>query len=186
MSSSNGCFLASIQFYQEAGKVVWYSHLLKNFYRLLCIEGFSVVSEAEVDVFLEFSSFFYDPTDVGNLISGSSAFSKSSLNIWKFSVHVMLKHRFENFEHYFVRVWASLVPQMVKHLPAKGKTWVQSLGREDPLEKEMATHSSTLAWKIPWTEEPGKLQSMGSQRVGHDWVTSLHFHFVSMCCCCWC
>ena len=57
---------------------------------------------------------------------------------------------------------------MVKHLPAMQEAWVQSLGREDPLEKEMATHSSTLAWKIPWTEEPGMLQSMGSQRVGHD------------------
>ena len=67
----------------------------------------------------------------------------------------------------------SPVAQMVKRLPARRKTWVQSLGQEDPLEKEMATHSSTLAWKIPWTEEPGRLQSMGSQRVGHDWATSL-------------
>ena len=57
---------------------------------------------------------------------------------------------------------------IVKHLPAMWETWVLSLGREDPLEKEMATHSSTLAWKIPWTEEPGRLQSTGSQRVGHD------------------
>ena len=65
---------------------------------------------------------------------------------------------------------ASLVAQMVKHLPAMWETRVQSLGWEDPLEKEMATHSSTLAWKIPWTEEPGRLHSMGSQRVGHDWV----------------
>ena len=63
---------------------------------------------------------------------------------------------------------ASLVAQMVKCLPAVWETWVRSLSREDPLEKEMATHSSTLAWKIPWTEEPGRLQSMGSQRVGHD------------------
>ena len=63
---------------------------------------------------------------------------------------------------------ASLVAQMVKHLPVMQETRVQSLGWEDPLEKEMATHSSTLAWKIPWTEEPGRLQSMGSQRVGHD------------------
>ena len=61
-----------------------------------------------------------------------------------------------------------LVAQMVKHLPAVRETWVRSLGWEDPLEKEMATHSSTLAWKIPWMEEPGRLQSMGSQRVGHD------------------
>ena len=63
---------------------------------------------------------------------------------------------------------ASLVAQMVKHLPAMRETWVQSLDQEDPLEKEMATHSSTLAWKIPWMEEPGGLQSMVSQRVGHD------------------
>ena len=68
---------------------------------------------------------------------------------------------------------ASLVAQIVKRLPAMRETQVQSLGWEDPLEKEMATHSSTLAWKIPRTEEPGRLQSMGSQRVGHDWVTSL-------------
>ena len=68
---------------------------------------------------------------------------------------------------------ASLVTQMVKHLPAMQETWVQSLGREDPLEKEMATHYSTIAWKIPWTEEPGRLQFMGLQRTGHDWATSL-------------
>ena len=67
--------------------------------------------------------------------------------------------------------------QTVKHLPTMWETRVQSLGGEDPLEKEMATHSSTLAWKIPWTEEPGRLQSMGSQRVGH--TERLHFHFLS-------
>ena len=64
--------------------------------------------------------------------------------------------------------WASLVAQTVKHLPVVWETWVLSLDWEDPLEKEMATHSSTLAWKIPWTEEPGRLQSMGLQRVGHN------------------
>ena len=68
----------------------------------------------------------------------------------------------------FKVVFISLVAQMVKCLPIMQETWVRSLGREDPLEKEMATHSSTLAWKIPWTEEPGRLQSMGSQGVGHD------------------
>ena len=77
---------------------------------------------------------------------------------------------------------------MVKRLPAMRETWVQSLGQEDPLKKAMATHSSTLAWKIPWTAEPGRLQSMGSQRVGHDWVrlfTSLHFWWlktIQTCC----
>ena len=74
------------------------------------VKGFSVVNEAEVDVFLEFSCFFYDPVDVGNLISGSSAFSKSSLNIWKFVVHVVLKNGLENFEHYFASVWDEIIP----------------------------------------------------------------------------
>ena len=64
--------------------------------------------------------------------------------------------------------WASLVAQRVKRLPTMRETWVRSLGREDPLEKAMAPHSSTLAWKTPWTEKPGRLQSMGSPRVGHD------------------
>ena len=73
---------------------------------------------------------------------------------------------------------ASLMAQTVKHLPTMWETWVQSLGREDLLEKEIATHSSMLAWKIPWMEEPGRLQSVGSQRVGHDWATSLHVHCI--------
>ena len=72
-----------------------------------------------------------------------------------------------------VPLLASLVAQMVKHLPAMQDIWVRSLGREDPLEKEMANQSSSLAWKIPWTEELGRLRSMGSQRVGHHWATSL-------------
>ena len=104
MSSSNCCFLTCIQISQEEGKVVWYSHLLKNFPQFVVIhtvKWFSVVNEAEVDVFLGFACFFFDPTDVGNLISGSSAFSKSSLNTWKFSVHVLLKPSLENFEHHF-------------------------------------------------------------------------------------
>ena len=72
------------------------------------------------------------------------------------------------FETLALSLWASLVAQWVKRLPTMRETWVRSLGQEDPLEKEMATHSSTLAWKIPWTEKPGRLQSMGSHRVGHD------------------
>ena len=77
------------------------------------------------------------------------------------------------FASIFITDRASSVAQRLKHLPAMWDTQVWSLGREDPLEKEMATHSSTLAWKIFWTEEPGRLQSMGSQRVGHNWATSL-------------
>ena len=87
--------------------MVWYSHLFKNslqFVLIHTVKGFSLVNEAEVDVFLEFSWFFNDPMDVSNLISGSSAFSKSSLNIWKFMVHALLKPGLENFEHYFVGV----------------------------------------------------------------------------------
>ena len=85
--------------------MVWYSHFLKNFPQLVVIntvKGFSVVNKAKVDVLLELSCFFDDPTDFGNLISGSSAFSKSSLNIWKFTVHTLLKPGLENFEHLFV------------------------------------------------------------------------------------
>ena len=84
--------------------MIWYSHLFQNFPQFIVIhtvKGFGIVNKAEIDVFLELSYFFDDPTDVGNLISGSSAFSKSSLNTWKFTVHVLLKPGLENFEHYF-------------------------------------------------------------------------------------
>ena len=107
MSSSNCCFLTCIQISQEAGQVVWYSHLIRNFPQFLVIhtvKGFGIVNKAEIDVFLELSCFFDDPTDVGNLISGSSAFSETSLNIREFTVHVLLKPGLENFEHYFTSV----------------------------------------------------------------------------------
>ena len=87
--------------------MVWNSHLLKNFPQFVVIhtvKGFGVVNKTEVDVFLEFSHLFDDPADVGNLISGSSAFSKCSLNIWKFMVHILLKPGLENFEHYFASI----------------------------------------------------------------------------------
>ena len=89
MSSSNCCFLTCIEISQEAGQVVWYSHLFKNFPQFVVIyavKGFGIVNKTKVDIFLELSCFFDDPVDVGNLISGSSAFSKSSLNIRKFTV----------------------------------------------------------------------------------------------------
>ena len=87
--------------------MVWYSHLFKNCPQFLVIhtvKGFGLVNKAEIDVFLELSCFFHDPADVGNLISGSSAFSKSGLNIRKFTVHILLKPGLENFEHYFTSV----------------------------------------------------------------------------------
>ena len=106
MSGSYCCFLTCIHISQEAGQVVWYSHLLKNFLQFVVnytVNGFSTVNKA--DVFLELSCFFDNPVDVDNLISGSSAFSKSSLNIWKFTVHILLKPGLDNFEHYFASVW---------------------------------------------------------------------------------
>ena len=103
IQGSNSCFLTCIQVSQEAGKVAWYYHLFKNipqFVVIHTVKDFGVVNEAEIDVLLEFSCFFNDPMLVGNLISGSSAFSQSSLCIWKFSVHVLLKPRLKDFEHY--------------------------------------------------------------------------------------
>ena len=109
MSSSNCCFLTCIQTSQEAGQEIWYSHLLKNFPQFVVIhtvKGFGIVTKAKVDVFLEFLCFFDDPVDVGNLISGSSGFSKSSLNIWNFMIHILwLNLGLENFEDYFASVW---------------------------------------------------------------------------------
>ena len=85
--------------------MVWYSHLFQNFPQFLVIhtvKGFGIVNKAEIAVFLELSGFFHDPADVGNLISGSSTFSKTSMNIWKFTVHVLLKPGLENFEHHLL------------------------------------------------------------------------------------
>ena len=87
--------------------MVWYSYLFQNFPQSIVIhivKGFGIVNKAEIDVFLELSCFFDDPEDVGNLISGSSAISKTSLNIWKFTVHILVKPGLENFEHYFTSV----------------------------------------------------------------------------------
>ena len=106
MSGYTCCFLTCIQASQEAGKVAWYSYLFKNFPQFIVIhtvQGFSIVNEA--DVFLEFPCFLYNPADVDNLICGSSAFSKSSLYIWNFSVHVLSKPSLKGFEHYLAGVW---------------------------------------------------------------------------------
>ena len=104
MSGSNCCLLTCIQISQETGQVAWHFHSFKNFPQFIVmhtVKGFSIMTEAEVDAFLELSCFFYDPTDIVNLISGSSAFPKFGLNIWKLSVHILLKPSLENFEHYF-------------------------------------------------------------------------------------
>ena len=183
MSGSNCYLLTCIQVSQEAGKVVWYSHLFKNFPQFAVIhtvKGFSLVNEAEVDVFLELPCFSYDPKDIGNLISGSSAFSKFSLNIWNFSVPILLKPNLENFEHYFASMWNECNCEVVRTFlgfpsGSVGKESVQCRPGSG-LEKEMTTHSSILAWRIPWTKEP-ELQSMGLQRAGHNCVANFFEHF---------
>ena len=109
MSSSNCYFLTHIQNSQEEGKVVWYSLLYKYFSQFVVVhtvKGLSRVDEAEVDVFLEFSCFFFDSMDVGSFVSGSSAFSKSSLYIWNFSVHILLKSNLNAIEHYLASLWS--------------------------------------------------------------------------------
>ena len=108
MRSSKCCFLTCIQISQETSQMVWYSHLFQNFPQLIVIhivKGFGIVNKAEIDVFLELCCLSDNPMDVGNLIVGSSAFSKTSLNIWKFTFHVLLKTGLENFEYYFTSMW---------------------------------------------------------------------------------
>ena len=107
MFSSNCCFLTCIQVSQKGGQVVWHAHLFQDFPQFFVIhtvKGFGTINKAEVDVFLELCCFFDDPVDVGNLTSASSAFSKTSLNIWKFTVHILLRPGLENFKHYFTNV----------------------------------------------------------------------------------
>ena len=108
MSSFNCFFLTCIQVSQEVDQVVWYVHLFQNFphcFVIHTVKGFGIVNKADIDIFLELSCFFDDLADVDNSISGSFAFSRTSLNIWKFMVHVLLKPGLENFEHYFASMW---------------------------------------------------------------------------------
>ena len=123
--SSNCCFLMCIQISQEASQVIWYSHLFKNFPEFVVIhtvKGFCIVNEADF-LFLEFTCFFYDPAAVGNLISGCSDFSKSSLYIWKFLVHILLKPSLENFEYYFASMWNECNCVVVRTLFGTALLW---------------------------------------------------------------
>ena len=150
MSGCNCHFLTCIQVSQEAGQVVWYSHLLKNFPWFVVIHKvkcFSIVIESEVNIFLEFSFFFYHPMDVGNSISGSSAFSKSRLNLWEFSVHwELLKPSLENFEPYFANMWNECNCAVV---------W--------------AFFSSNFGFGIGMKTDP-------FQSCGHCWVFQIYWH----------
>ena len=137
MSSSKCCFLTCIQISQEADKKIWHSHLFKNFPQFVVIhtvKGFGVVDKAEVDIFLELSCFVYDPMDVGNLISGSSAFSKSSLRNWKFTVHILFKPGLEKLEHYFASMWdecnCALVLNILWHCLSLGLEWKRTFSSQ--------------------------------------------------------
>ena len=166
-SGSNCCFLTCIQVSQESGKVVWYSHLFKNFPQFVVIhtvKGFRIASEAEVDVFLEFPFFFCDLMVLGDLISDSSAFSKSSLYIWKFLVQVLSKPSLMNFEHTLLACEMSAVVWYFEHslpLPFFGigtKTDLfQSCGQGWVLQICWHVECSTLtasSFRI-WTSSPG-------------------------------
>ena len=174
MSDSNCCFLTCIQISQEASTVVWYSHLFKNFLRFVVIhtvKGFGIVGEAEVDVFLEFSCFFYDPTDVGNLISGSSAFSISSLYIWKFSVHVLMKPSLKNFEHYFASMWNE--PSC-----AVDETFLCPYGnlvKEGTLLKSAKAASNSQRDKIRWRISRTQCLKIGKRKMWVIFCISIMF-----------
>ena len=144
----NCCFLACIQISQEADQVVWYSHLFQNFPQFVVIhtvKGFGViVNKAEIDVFLELSCFFDDPADVGNLISGSSAFSKSSLNIWKFTVHILHTAKPMGHDYWSLSSRAHALQQEKPSLQREAHTpqWMSNL----PSPKPQASVKS-LVWQ---------------------------------------
>ena len=165
MWGSNCCFLTCTQVSQEAGKVVWYSHLFKNFPHFVVIhmvEDFIVVNEAEVNVFLEFSCFLYDPIDVDNLISCSSTLSKFSLNTWKFLVHQLLKPSLENFQHFSAGMWNECNGELVwtffgnAFLWESNENWsLQSCGQLKIKTKKFKTkqqkkksYSNCLIWEF--------------------------------------
>ena len=166
MSSSNCCFLTCIQVSQEADQVVWYSHLFQDFPHFIVIhtvKGFGIVNKAEIDVFLELSCFFHDPVDVGNLISGSSAFSKTSLNIWKFMVHILLKPGLKNLEHYFTSVWDECNGAVVWALFGLAFLWGWN-------EKVIGTHElkqKGVSIMFVWWDRNGMLR--GSRILGTCW-----------------
>ena len=157
MSSCNCCFLTCIHVSLEAGQVVWYSHLFKDFSQFVVIhrvKGFGVVNWGEVNIFLEFPCFLYDPLYVGNLISGSSAFLKSSFCIWNSSVHILLKPSLKDFEHWLAIMWN------------KHNCMVEAPRFWPPEEKP--TH-----WKRPWCWKILKAGGEGDDRGWDGWMDSL-------------
>ena len=140
-----------------------------------CFHVLAIINSPEMNIGV--LVYFLLPDDANQLehkfsFCFSCQETQKACNAWLQQQKVKEDHTFSS--SFYVR-WASLVAQRLKRLPSMQETWGWSLGQENPLEKEMATHSSILAWRIPWMEEPGGLQSTGSQRVRHDWTTSLHF-----------
>ena len=170
--------------------MVWYPHLLKNlpqFVVIHIVKGFRIVNEAEVDVFLEFSCFFYDPADVGNLTSGSPAFSNSSLNIWKLLVHVLLKPSLENFEHCFASKWDVCSCAVVWIFFGIAFLWDWGEGNGNPLQYSCLENSDRiLVWRWAWWTIVHEVT-----RVVHDWVTNsfvgigMKTDLFQSCCRCW-
>ena len=145
------CLPTSIQVSQKAGQVVWCHHLFQNFSKFIVIhtvKGFGVVNKAEVDIFLELSCFLDDPMDVGNFISGSSAFSKFSLNIWKFTVHILLKPGLENFEHYFTSLWGECKRVAVWAFFGIAFLWVWNENWHFPVLWPLLSFSNLLAYWV--------------------------------------
>ena len=150
--------------------MVWCSYLFKNFplFVVICIvKGFGVVNKAETDVFLELSCFFDDPADVGNLISGSFAFSKSSLNIWKLTVHVLLKPSLENFEHYFASVESE--SEVAQLCPTPLTPWTVSHQAPSSMEFSRQEYWSGLSFP-----SPGDLPDPGIKPVSHSLQTDVY------------
>ena len=190
MSNSNCCFLTCIQVSQETVQVIWYSYLFQNVPQFLVIhtvKGFGIVSKSEMDVFLELCCFFDDPADVGNLISGSSAFSKICLNIWKFSVHVLLKPGLENFKHHFTSMWDEcncvVVPLAVPFFVIGMKTdlfqfcghcWVFQVCWH--IECSTFTASSFRIWNISTGIPSPPLAFLLSSMIVSNVVTKLNSH----------
>ena len=151
MSNSNCCFLTCIHISQEAVQVLWYSRLFKKFPQFVVIhtvKGFSVVNEVEINTFLEFFCFLYDPTDVSNLISTSSAFYKSSLSTWKFSDHILLKPSLENFEHYFASMWNECSCAVVWTVFGIALLWGWNENWPLPVLRPLLSFPNLLAYRV--------------------------------------
>ena len=172
---SNCCFLTCIQVSQKTGRVVWYSHLLKNFPQFVVIhtvKGFDIVNEEEVYGFLESSCFFTDPTNASNLISASSAFSKPSLNIWKFSVYILLKPSLENFEHYFASVRDECNCVVVWTLFVTASIWDWNENRPFPVLWPLLSFPNLLAY---WVQHFHSIIFLDLIQFNWNSITSISF-----------